>query len=480
MRTLTIFLLGAWIALAGVRGEEAAAADSPLPLAELARLAPDAIHSGLPATSDPSQTFDLYLPPGFTPERTWPLLLVFDPRSRGRFAADIFVPAAREHGWVVASSNNTRSDGPFEPNVRAVNAIWPDLMRRLPIDPRRVYASGFSGGAILSWLIGQRGDQLAGIVPVGGRPPDGFEKAPLRCAAWIAAGTVDFNFLPSLELEAAAAASGVAHRFEPFEGPHAWFSSDEARRAVTWLEVLAMRDGRRPRDERVIDAALAADLAAAEADLAAGDPLGAARRFSAVAATYAGLREVAAAGERGAELLRGAPARAALKERKWVARYEEQGRRRIAETLALLAETEPVAPVGKLRAALGLDGLLGQARESGERGRAAQRVLASVAAQLGFYQMRELFAAGDFPKAVVALALAAEARPGDPYLRYNLACAQARAGMRGEALTSLEQAVAEGLARPEQMASDPDLASLRSEARFLALLERVHAKAAPR
>jgi len=154
----------------------------PLQPVDLARLERGVIHSGLATRRDPTQTFDLYLPSGFDPARRWPLLLVFDPRSRGRMAAEIFVPAAEQWGWIVASSNNTLSDGPFEPNLRAVNAMFPDLVERLPVDPRRIYAAGFSGGAILAWLVGLKTGQLAGVISVGGRPPDNFESEPAKFA----------------------------------------------------------------------------------------------------------------------------------------------------------------------------------------------------------------------------------------------------------------------------------------------------------
>ena len=64
----------------------AARSQSPAPAAaplELAALARGVVHSGIAARPDPTQTYDLYLPPGFDAARRWPLLMVFDPRSRG-------------------------------------------------------------------------------------------------------------------------------------------------------------------------------------------------------------------------------------------------------------------------------------------------------------------------------------------------------------------------------------------------------------
>lgn len=447
------------------------------PVVELATLAPGALHSGLGAAPDPTQTFELYLPSGFDPAKRWPLLLVFDPRSRGKLAAEIFRPAAEELGWIVASSNNTMSDGPWEPNIRAVNAMFPDLVARLPVDPQRIYATGFSGGAMLSWIVGLRTGQLAGVLSVGGRLPDGLEERPVRFAFWATAGRTDFNYRPSAELDALAAKFGVPHRLEYFDGPHTWISPEDARRALRWFEVLAMRDGKRPRDEAFVAAELAADVGGAEALERSGRTLEAMRRFEAIVATYSGLGDVAEVARHLKTLEASDAAKAARKEDKWALRFEEQGLRRLAETLATLHLNEPPPPPSKLRAMLNLQGLIAQRDAGGERGEAAGRVLASVGSQLGFYLMRELFASGDFPKAVAALSIAAEVQPGSPFTWYNLACAQARAGDRRDALASLAKALDLGLPRPEQIETDTDLDSLRSDPAFAELVARAHAAA---
>jgi len=77
----------------------------------------------------------------------------------------------------------------------------------------------------------------------------------------------------------------------------------------------------------------------------------------------------------------------------------------------------------------------------GPRGEAGRRALALVRVQLGFYLLRDLFAAKDWSRALVGLELAAAAAPDDAALRYNLACAQARTGRRAEALEESRRAV---------------------------------------
>ena len=64
-------------------------------------------------------------------------------------------------------------------------------------------------------------------------------------------------------------------------------------------------------------------------------------------------------------------------------------------------------------------------------------------------------------------------RPTDSTARYNLACSFALLGRADEALEALDRAVELGYADVEQLRADEDLASLRGNARFEALVARL-------
>jgi tetratricopeptide (TPR) repeat protein len=66
--------------------------------------------------------------------------------------------------------------------------------------------------------------------------------------------------------------------------------------------------------------------------------------------------------------------------------------------------------------------------------------------------------------------------PEDPTARYNLACSLALLGEVEQALDHLEQAVELGYRDGPFLAADEDLAGLRDEPRFQALLESLHAR----
>ena len=425
---------------------------------------------GVACRSDPSQTYTLYVPERYAADRTWPALLILDPRGRSARAAELFRGPAEEYGWILLSSNDTRSDGPMEPNIRAMQALWPEVHERYSTDANRVYIAGFSGGAMLAWEVGRRTGQVAGVIGSGGRwLPEHFEE-PIRFPSFGAAGDVDFNYDQMKALHSRLREWGTPERLEIFEGPHSWMPAGLAREAVEWMEVQAIRAGLRKGDDALVARLLARDLAVAAGLEEEGRLLDAQRRYEAAARTFEGLVSVADARREAARLASLPAARRALEEEgKWDA-WEQVTLRRHADVYRELMTAEPPFLLAAFRSAFGLDELRRRARAEGYEGVVAQRLLQSLATQAGFYLPRELMQRGDYARAAVALAIATEAVPDRPVVWYNLACSRARVGARTEALDALEEAVALGFSDRAHIASDDDLSSLRGEARFQALL----------
>lgn len=63
--------------------------------------------------------------------------------------------------------------------------------------------------------------------------------------------------------------------------------------------------------------------------------------------------------------------------------------------------------------------------------------------------------------------------PDDPSVHYNLACSLALSGAIDAAFAALEAAVARGYRDAEHLAGDEDLAALREDERFAALVRRI-------
>jgi predicted esterase len=459
--------------IAGILALLLAAASAPASeLPQSSGLPEGRLVEGIICASDPIQSYTLFLPDGYDPARRWPVLLVLDPRGRSVPAAELFLEPARELGWIVVSSNDTRSDVSMDPNRRAVNALWPEIHERYAINEKRVYLAGFSGTVGVAFLVSKETGAIAGIIAAGGRFIDEVYSGN-RAPVFATAGDADFNFEGMRAVHALMLEEGVASRFETFSGGHSWMPPQVARHALEWMELQAMRSGLRARDDDLVDRLLSADLAAAAALSAEDRPLDAMRRYQSVVRDFEGLRDVAAAKGRWEEL-EGDPAvaRAAALEARWSDR-EQRERERINSTLQRFLSSDPPLPPETLAAELEVARLERQAEGDGVEAATARRVLAHLLSNLTFYLPQGLLADNRPGHAASALGVACRIEPDNPVLWYNRACALSLAGRRSPALDALERAVEAGFADTGLMRSDPDLEAVRDSDRFRALLVTV-------
>jgi predicted esterase len=206
------------------------------------------------ALNDSSQSYALYIPSNYTPNRKWPVLYAFDPGARGRVPVERFKEAAEKYGWIVLGSNNSRN-GPWELAVNAWNAMQIDTHRRFAIDDERMYATGFSGGARAAVRIAIGCKCLAGVIAGGaGFPVDLAPSAQMHFVFFGAAGVDDFNYAELNSLEEPLTKAGISHRIQTFDGRHEWPPISVATAAVEWMELQAMKAGKRSRDDGFINA----------------------------------------------------------------------------------------------------------------------------------------------------------------------------------------------------------------------------------
>lgn len=357
------------------------------------------LQENVASRSDPAQTYTLVLPSSYDPAKQHPLLFVFDPRGRGTFAAGIFREAADEQGWIIISANGTTSDGPWEPNERAIRALYAEA-GRYAADPKRLYAAGFSGTALVAWSFGMRSRALAGVIGVGGRLVDALPPRDFSFAHYGFAGETDFN---NREMRALEAMLTVPHRFESFPGGHRWIPPELARDALRWFDVLA-----RPGDAAFVADAYARDVAVA----AALPPREALRRYEAIVRTFDGLHPIDDARAAVARLSQDPSVRRELDaEAKWDAfeeRYIRDTFSRIGSIFAeLRADNAPDAR-GTLLRELRIAELKRRAKKEGAEGRTARRILAFVQAQLAFSLPRQLEERGEKRFAEACRAVAQE------------------------------------------------------------------------
>jgi predicted esterase len=431
----------------------------------------------------PDHAYALYLPSSYTPERQWPILYAFDARGQGKPVAELFQRAAETYGWIVVSSWSTASDvggdRPMEGNFAAMKALWADTHARFSIDDKRVYAAGYSGTVRFACILALTAPgSITGIIGASAGFPIG--SPPRKDNPFVFYGTYgdrDFNYYEMRDLDRALAELAIPHRIEGFAGPHDWPPVDLATKAVGWMELQAMKKGVREKSPALIEAEWAADRERAKAQ-AATHPADALHTWLAMAADYAGLRDVSEA-EREAAVLAASPAcQRELREREARDRRDKEI---LANAPGILARAgpgnEPVT-VAQIATALKIPDLKKRAESAdAEESLSAKRILNAYLGQMTFYLPQTFLAKKQYDRAIFMLSLAAEIRPEASGLWVEMAALHARKGKSGhkKALECLRTAVDRGFTDPKALEAEAAFAELRKEAEFRDIVARMTA-----
>ncbi|HLJ89692.1 MAG TPA: hypothetical protein VKZ53_22975, partial [Candidatus Angelobacter sp.] len=198
---------------------------------------------------DATQSYALYLPSKYSPDRAWPILYAFDPMARGKVAVEVYQQAAEKYGYIVVGSNNSKN-GPASIQTSATQAMWRDTHLRFAIDKNRVYATGLSGGAraATAFALYCYTCSVAGVISHGAGYPQGYGKTNPKAAnetfAYYAAiGEADFNYPEIMLLRREKERQEAAFKVKIYPGPHQWAPPNIAEDAIEWLEIKAMQSG---------------------------------------------------------------------------------------------------------------------------------------------------------------------------------------------------------------------------------------------
>ncbi len=308
---------------------------APATLAQAEQLPRGKVIEKVACAGNPAQSYALYLPSGYTASKRYPILYAFEPMARGPLPVNRFKDAAEKYGYIVAASNNSSNYISPEEVKAAIVAIFDDTVKRLSIDEGRVYTTGFSGGSrIASRVAIGFGGKIAGVIGVGaGFPSDLQPSGPLPFIYFSLVGNDDFNYIEMKRVKRQLDSAGVINRMEVFEGGHDWPPPEYCARAIEWMEIQAMKTGRRPKDEALMEEVIRKRLEQATAAL----PFEAYAVYDALAYDFKGLRDVSEFEKKAAELKETKEVKQALKQDRDA---ESEQQRRVSEIVALRRRLE--------------------------------------------------------------------------------------------------------------------------------------------
>ena len=431
----------------------------------------------------PEQSYTLFLPSAYIPEKTWPILYAFDPGARGRVPLEHFKDAAEKYGYIVAASNNSRN-GPWGVVFRAAEAVWSDTNARFSIDPRRVYATGFSGGSRAAALFPKIiNHPVAGIIGIGAGLPEELKPAQVKPSAYLGiVGLGDFNYQPMIKLDENFDSLDVTHRILIYEEEHAWAPQDVCTRAIEWMEVLAMKQELRPLDKTLMDKIYSQELEKAQALEENGRVYLAVSDYEAIVSMFKDWKDVQTITEKVSLLKQSSEYRKFLEDENERREREDFYRTNFIHTFARINNSpETIMNPAELYSELNILPLLDKVKN--KKNIDEHYLACRLLAELTLHATEEggkYYENKNYKMAIIFHEIAAKASEYKPsrlqYIHYELACFYALNNQNKKALKNLKLAVENGFDRVEHLEKDEDLKSVRDSTEFQKILKELKDK----
>jgi predicted esterase len=432
------------------------------------------------ALNDASQSYALYLPSNYTPDRKWPVLYAFDPGARGRVPVERFKAAAEKYGWIVLGSNNSRN-GPWDFAVQAWNAMQTDSHRRFAIDDERMYTTGFSGGARAATRVAIGCKCLAGVMANGAGFPSDLAPSPqMHFVFFGAAGVDDFNYPELKSLEEQLTKAGMAHRIQTFDGRHEWPPESVATAEVEWMEVQAIKGGKRPRDDDFINAMWQQFLSAAKTSEQSKNYNEAYQIYLDLAESFKGLRDVAQIETKVNQLRDSRELKVAIREEQAQIRKQRDVESRLN---SLIAGRDGGGPLNQSDDGVDSANLLSKilsdlrkeskAPEDSTQRRVARRVLDGLFIGLIEEGISLLQTEKNYSASINRLKLATEVDPDRAGAYFYLASAYAANGEKKRSLQFLNKAVEKGFSDGAMIKANKAFDSIRTDPEYQQIIARL-------
>lgn len=432
---------------------------------------------------NPSQSYAIYLPPSYSPEKNWPILYAFDPGARGKIPVERFLEGARQLGYIVAGSNNSRN-GPYETSIQAMNAMWEDTHRRFSIDDRRIYLAGFSGGARAVSLIAKlKTGAFAGVMLCGAGLAHDVNIEELKSLAVLGiAGDRDSNLLELAALEARFDLSQANFRMILFQGTHLWPPPEDCTRALEWMHIRGMAAGIVEKNEKLIERLWKKEWESGRELEERNDLPEAYSFYRSLALTFKELRKVDDAKNLQKKISSGKEFQEQIREVETLQALERQMFLKRGEIFARIeqGEADDFRALDIIRE-LKIDSMLKQSarKENGRKALMAYRILSGICMDCGYFGRRAM-EMEELKRALLYFGIGIDAARFDNRIQsgfyYSAACACAAMKDKKRAIKYIRDAVAAGFDNAEALKSETYLSSIRDREEFQQILSSLKEK----
>lgn len=194
-------------------------------------------------SSDATIAYSYYLPKNYSAGKKYPVLILFDPHGDAHFAIEKYTSAADKFDFILMSTTALKNGMAAEAAGHVMQTILYSAANEMPVNPRRVYVGGFSGGARYAAMLAMSGSGIQGLMVAGAGFPIDTWKNLSPSVVIAAANDGDMN-LPEIlaldNIQDKEQRSRVLIMRD--KGIHEWPSEDKMQEALAIFTAYAIRD----------------------------------------------------------------------------------------------------------------------------------------------------------------------------------------------------------------------------------------------
>ncbi len=188
---------------------------------------------------DGKYSYVVYLPPGYSTSKKWPVLFCFDALGDGELTAMIFSCAAINQGWIVVGSLDVKNGLSYQVISEIQDAMLNDILHRYSVDINQFYATGFSGGTYASYYIAYAyPDHFRGVIACGaGLGTDNvFARiVSSKISVFHCLGNNDFKYDEVVWAHHILIERGAHSKLRKYEGTHQYPPKEVILEALDWI-----------------------------------------------------------------------------------------------------------------------------------------------------------------------------------------------------------------------------------------------------
>ena len=429
----------------------------------------------IPVQQSTDESYALYLPDSYSEQAPSPIVFIFDPAGRGRHAIEPFIPASEKYGYILVSSNNSRNTA-YDQNLDIADRWFNDVFSKFNVDPKLIYAAGFSGGSRLASTIGVVTGAFKGIVGCGAAFSNNTGQMPYSSDHFQYVGLIgnrDMNYQEMLRAGKWLDQINLRNTIFTYDGAHSWPPSEQISKSFDWFYLNDLLLGDLPKDQLFLDDYLDAQITEANSLISLKDWVKGVKQYEMILNDLGSFYELDSLAARIEQIKKTKDYKKSLKAQEKIAEEEREWNakfiRRIRQEESRSTTDQDFNWWNRELKSLKTDYIQSEALYYQNMG---VRIMGMVFA-VGIESLDLALARGEIQKAEYYVRFLAANWPDNAFVHFRLAKAYAKMGLEETALSHLELALENGWDNKRVILNSKEFELLKTNVKFRELLQQL-------